>query len=112
TEKSGREKAYDTKAYIDDHYTHPDCQVNQLVSRFNLTRRTLSREFKRAFGISVQDYIIQLRMQLAGKLLEEGRRVNQVSTTIGYENVVSFSRTFKRHYGYPPAQKKIKRRPN
>ena len=49
-------------------------------------------------------YLTQWRMQLAAKLLREGRApVASIALEVGYDSEAAFSRAFKRIAGKPPA---------
>lgn len=102
--KTGRETAYEVKDYIEANYTDPSCQVNLLTEKFHITRRTISREFKAAFGTNAHDLIMQLRMKLALQLLSsENMLVKDAAAATGYLNTSSFSRAFTKYYKYPPS---------
>jgi AraC-like DNA-binding protein len=48
-------------------------------------------------------YLALWRMQLASRLLLEGRPVGSVASLVGYESEAAFSRAFKKLVGRPPA---------
>src|SRR3546814_2760790 len=100
----------EVKEYIQNNYTRPGCQVKQLARKFSSTGRTLSREYKKEFGITIQEHIIKLRMALATKLLEQNCLIKEVTTAVGYQNPFSFSRMFKKYYGYQPTKKNPRRK--
>lgn len=106
--KSTCEKAHDAREFIENNYTQRNCRVSRIVPNFNTSRKTLTREYKKEFGINMQKHIIQLRMKRAAKLLEENNLIKDVTTAVGYENPYSFSRMFKKYYGYPPQERKPK----
>ncbi|WP_132127934.1 helix-turn-helix transcriptional regulator, partial [Anseongella ginsenosidimutans] len=101
-----QEKIYDVKEFIQSNYTDPACQVSQLAREFNSTRKTLAREYKKEFGISMKEHITKLRMKLALQLLEQNCLIKEVTRATGYQNPFSFSRMFKKYYGYPPEKRK------
>lgn len=87
-----------------------------LSNRFNssLTLDELSREvglnqfklkygFKKLFGTTVFNYIKQLRMEQAHRLILDGEsNVGELSTLVGYSNPSNFSRNFRKHFGENP----------
>lgn len=62
------------------------------------------RAFKDAFGISFRDYVVQLRLKEASRLLENPQaQVTQVAYSVGFNDMSYFSRMFKRHFGVSPS---------
>jgi two-component system response regulator YesN len=63
--------------------------------------------FKRETGRSVIDYLLEIRMEEAKKLLAEGvLSLGDVSETVGFEDYNYFSRVFKKRTGYTPSEYK------
>lgn len=55
-------------------------------------------------GTPPMQYLTQWRMQLAARLLRDGRlTVASVALEVGYESEAAFARAFKRATGLPPA---------
>ncbi len=64
--------------------------------------------FKEVYGTSIYNYLKTYRMQVARKLLKEGKlNVTEVATQIGYLNPSKFSTTFKNEYGMTPKEFQI-----
>ncbi|WP_137167157.1 GlxA family transcriptional regulator [Salinimonas lutimaris] len=79
--------------------------VDELATRFNLTSRTLNRRFRNATGFTPGQYIQQLKVDQARKLLEtKNYTMDQILSEIGYEDASSFSRLFKRKTGCSPSE--------
>lgn len=75
------------------------------VGYSRLPERTLKRRFKAATGLSVMDYLQNLRIEEAKRLLETtDRPVDEIGFQIGYEDPSFFRRLFKRRTGVAPAQ--------
>jgi AraC-like DNA-binding protein len=47
-------------------------------------------------------YLTLWRMQLASRMLHDGRQVLDVAEAVGYESEAAFSRAFKKLMGTPP----------
>jgi two-component system response regulator YesN len=61
--------------------------------------------FKKQTGITVLDYITDLRLETAKKLLEqEELKVNEIAQRIGYQDTKYFSRLFKQKWGSLPSE--------
>jgi transcriptional regulator GlxA family with amidase domain len=68
-----------------------------------MSPRNFVRRFKSATGHTPLHYIHAMRVQIAKQLLEGGKRtVQEVSHTVGYEDVIFFRGLFKRHTGLCP----------
>jgi transcriptional regulator GlxA family with amidase domain len=90
--------------WLAEHFRHSDA-IKQLVEQSNLPERTLKRRFKAATGTTLIDYIQNLRIEEAKRLLESGRLpVDEISVEVSYEDVSFFRRVFKRLTGLTPSQ--------
>jgi transcriptional regulator GlxA family with amidase domain len=71
--------------------------VDELVSRFDVSRRNLERRFRKATGHSPISYVQQLRICEARRYLERTNLpIETIAIEIGYENTAFFRRVFKR----------------
>ena len=96
------------KNYINALYMQP-LRVEEIAEKLNLDRRYLSRLFKEKTGITVQEYLIEVRLNEAKKQLENGSSVSQAAQLSGYEDVCNFSKMFKARFGISPG--KLKKEP-
>lgn len=91
-------------AYIREHITL-DLSVDELAARAYVSPNHLTRCFKKQYGKTVTEYIIDYRMGLAEKLLKDTNlTVTAVSAKVGYANYAYFTRQFKKYSGYTPSQ--------
>lgn len=88
--------------YIRSSYMHP-IRVDQIAEQLNLDRSYLSRLFKEKTGRSIQDYLINVRLEAGERYLRQGSSVKEAAHLAGYEDVSNFSKMFKRHFGHSPA---------
>ncbi|MEW9797022.1 GlxA family transcriptional regulator [Alteromonas sp. CYL-A6] len=83
--------------------------LQSLAHQHNMTPRTLTRRFQRATGLTPIKYLQTVRIERAMKLLETPHNaLEKIVTEIGYDDVSSFSRLFKRHTGLSPSQYRAK----
>jgi two-component system response regulator YesN len=90
---------------IDSLYMTP-IRIETIAATLGIVRRYLARIFKSSMGLSVQDYLIRVRMEQAKKLLIEGLPVNLVAEMVGYSDLKYFSRLFKKSTGVSPSDYK------
>lgn len=70
----------------------------------NLTPRTFTRRFRKALGVSPQDFLTSARMDRARNLLTTSRMpVEDVAAKVGYADRSSFAKTFRAKTGVTPA---------
>jgi AraC-like DNA-binding protein len=77
--------------------------VERLARVVGLSRSVLAERFTVMIGQPPMQYLALWRMQLASRLLLEGRPVASVANAVGYESEAAFSRAFKKLVGRPPA---------
>lgn len=105
TAASGNRHVRQVENYIRLSYMHP-IRVETIARQMNLDRRYLSRLFKEKTGLSIQDYLLQVRLKEADSYLRQGYSVKEAATMSGYEDVSNFSKLYKRHYGQSPANRR------
>ena len=88
--------------YITQHYTE-ELSIGQLAALCYFSEYYFMRFFKKYMGISCLEYIKNLRLEKAAKLLAQGElSVLEVSLTAGFRNLSYFYREFKKKYGVTP----------
>ncbi len=76
---------------------------DRVAKRVGMSPRNFARRFKAATGQSPLAYLHGVRIAVAKRLLENGRQtVQEVSTAVGYDDVIFFRRLFRRHAGAAP----------
>jgi len=79
--------------------------LQQAVARTGIPERTLKRRFKAATGATLIEYLQNLRVEEAKRLLEAGQiPVDDISIEVSYEDPSFFRRLFKRLTGLTPSQ--------
>ncbi|MDL0432180.1 helix-turn-helix domain-containing protein [Marinobacter sp. TBZ242] len=88
--------------WLDANYAEP-VTLQKLAELAGLTERSLIRRFKAATGDTPTGYLQVLRIEAARQHLENSRAaVEEVTRMVGYEDVSSFSRLFRKHTGLAP----------
>jgi transcriptional regulator GlxA family with amidase domain len=86
--------------------THPGepATLEALARIANMSPRNLTRAFRQATGISVQEFRTRLRLELARDLLHDpGLTVEAVATRCGFESPRQLRRLWKEAFGTPPS---------
>ena len=90
--------------WLGEHFQANDA-IKQVVDLSGIPQRTLKRRFKTATGTTLIDYLQNLRVEEAKRLLETGQiAVDEISVEVGYEDPSFFRRLFKRRTGLTPSQ--------
>ncbi len=88
--------------YLIQHFLE-DHTLQKLSRHFGINPNKLMYLFRKAFNKSVFEYLAELRMEFAKRLLQKGNmRVVDVARAIGYKNPNHFSTAFKRRFGVSP----------
>ena len=94
--------------FIEENY-QDKITVEQLASRFALSRRNLERRFKKATANTVTEYIQRVKMEAAKKSFETSRKnINEIMYDVGYTDNKSFRTIFRKTTGLSPIAYKNK----
>lgn len=99
-----RQEDYVNRAISYIHANYPeDLRIHSIAQDLGLSRNHFSRLFKARVGQSPQAYLVAYRMEQAARLLARGELTQkEVAYRVGYPDVYTFSRMFRRTYGMPP----------
>jgi AraC-like DNA-binding protein len=83
---------------------HVKSPVNKIALHIGINRSYLSRLFKKYKNVSIQEYIIQLKMQLAAQYLQNTDiSITETAQSVGYDDYHVFYKAFKKHFNMPPS---------
>ncbi len=90
--------------WIEQNHTQT-IDYEKLAQRFQMSRRSLERRFKKAIGLTPLGYLQKLRVEKAKQLLEEGgKNFNEITYQVGYEDIAFFRKIFIRLTGLRPKE--------
>lgn len=93
------------KNYVIEHYK--SVTLEDAAEMVHMNPYYISRLFKQKTGENFSDYVMSVKMHKAAELLGKNRyRTYEISDMVGYGNVKSFTRTFKRYFGKSPKEYK------
>lgn len=83
---------------IEENMVDSDFNVSMLQEKMGMGNKQLYRKLKSLTGQTPVEYIRDMRMQKAAKLLKAGKfSVSEVMYTVGFSNSSYFSKCFPRH---------------
>lgn len=90
--------------YMDEHYLR-NPSVSEIAQEVTFSADYFHRFFKKATGITPSKYMENRRLDLARKLLFDGRlNITEVAEKSGYNSIYSFSNVFRRRFGISPSR--------
>ncbi len=90
---------------IDAHLHEPDWGAQDLAAALRLSRSTLYRVFEPYGGVAAcirERRLARAHIMLADR--DERRTIGEIALTCGFPNDTSFSRAFRRAFGYSPGE--------
>lgn len=88
---------------VNRHLGDSDFSVEQLCDEAAISRAHLHRKMKEMTGLSVTEFIRNIRLEQAARLLREQKlNITQVAYTVGFSNLGYFSTIFRKHFGVSP----------
>lgn len=90
---------------IEENMVDSDFNVSRLQEKMGMGNKQLYRKLKALTGQTPVEYIRDMRMQKAAKLLKAGKfSVSEVMYTVGFSNSSYFSKCFSKAFGMTPTE--------
>ena len=90
------------KQYINDHYAEP-INLTDLSALVGMSSVAFSRFFRARTGRTLSDYIIDIRLGYAARMLvDSSKNISEICYECGFNNLSNFNRAFKTKRGYTP----------
>lgn len=90
------------KEYMDIHFAG-GITVEGVSTYAGVDRTHFTKQFRKSYGLSPMQYIQRLKMNQARRLLNETTlSLTEIAHTVGYPDLFSFSKAFKRMVGLSP----------
>lgn len=100
-----KENAYIHKAkeLIEMNYSS-SIKINEIADTLGLSRKYFSKLFKEAMGITPMEFLLNFRLNKACDLMNNQKlSIGEISRSVGYDDQLLFSRTFKKFKGISPS---------
>jgi len=90
--------------YVKDNY-NTNIKVNEICEIIGISVTHFTHKFSDEIGISPRQYIINLRIEKAKKMLKQSNvTIEEIARCVGYEYTTHFCREFKRISGFTPIE--------
>ncbi len=94
----------EAQTYIESNFAEK-ISVEQLASKFAISRRNFVRRFKKATANTPLEYIQRVKIEAAKKDLESStNNISDVMYSVGYNDTKAFRNTFKKYTGLSPIE--------
>jgi YesN/AraC family two-component response regulator len=91
------------KMFIEDSLTYESLSRTEVASHVFMNPDYLDRRFKAELGVSITQFITQLKIQVARHLLTHtDTSISEIAVTVGYPNLSNFSFMYKQATGESP----------
>lgn len=90
--------------YMEIHYAH-GITIEEVARHAGVGRTHFSKKFHERYGITPVRHMQRLKLDEARMLLEQTNySLSEIAHSVGYPDLFSFSKAFKKHHGLPPKQ--------
>jgi signal transduction histidine kinase/ligand-binding sensor domain-containing protein/DNA-binding response OmpR family regulator len=95
-----------TLSFIHENINESDLSVEILAAKLFLSRTQLYRKIKTLTGVSVNEFIRNVRLEKAKELIALGNNtMNEISYKVGFSSPSYFTKCFREKYGHIPTHK-------
>lgn len=89
-------------SYLQEHYSE-DITLDSVAEQFHMSRTYVSRLLKRYANQSFLKMLIDIRMDVARKMIMEDKlKMYEIAEKVGYNDFSYFIQAFKKKYGVTP----------
>lgn len=90
--------------YLREHYREA-INIEEYIKAKGYSTSSFFRKFKSHTGMTPLQYLLEIRLSYASKLLESTNlQISEISEFVGYDNALYFSRLFHHHIGECPRE--------
>ncbi|MFD1773973.1 AraC family transcriptional regulator [Paenibacillus rhizophilus] len=92
--------------FIEQNYSH-NITIHEVAKYISIDRSYLHRLFKHYLNKSPQEFLLNIRMEKACQLLRDSSlKIGDIARSVGYNDVLLFSKTFKKMKDCTPSEYK------
>ncbi|MFD2114202.1 helix-turn-helix domain-containing protein [Paenibacillus yanchengensis] len=86
---------------------HAELTLHTIADRLFVNSSYLSRLFKQEMGVTFSMYVLDQKMTQAKELLQQGMKVYDAASRVGYRDVSYFTKAFRKYWGVTPGEVKV-----
>ncbi|WP_371878149.1 helix-turn-helix domain-containing protein [Chitinophaga nivalis] len=102
----GESVIHDIRTYLAVNLDKP-FSISQLAKDYCISPSKLQHDFKKCFQESVSDYVLRMKMEKGRSMLHHsGKKISDIAYELGYSHRSSFTKLFRKFYGYSPREVK------
>ncbi|CAG7648615.1 HTH-type transcriptional regulator YesS [Paenibacillus solanacearum] len=91
--------------YVKRHYSSENLNITMIGEAFGLTPSYVSKQFKAHTGEALLEFINKMRLEEAKKLLAgQPMAIAEIARSVGYADINTFNRVFKKYEGITPGK--------
>lgn len=83
---------------------HQQISIDQMAYTLGYHRAHLSKAFKQKTGLSPKQYLLKMRMEKAKELLNSQLTIDQIASSVGFNDALYFSKQFRKYSGSSPSE--------
>lgn len=108
--QDGNNKKYSSRvikiiSYIENNYSNSGLSSSEISKKLNFSESYLRKLFKDEMKVSISDYLLQYRIEVAKKLLiKPNSKASEVYSKVGFSTSQYFSTVFKKKTGLTPKE--------
>ena len=91
------------KEFIDSNFTET-LTIEQIAKVAGMSEYHFFRLFRQTIGISPYQYLLNKRLSKAVELIKLDFAVSEIAIAMGFSDIYTFSKAFKKHFGVSPSQ--------
>ena len=93
------------RGYIKANYNNTELCLQNIAANVFTSQCHLSFIFKKEAGMSIVEYITDIRMVKAKELMDSGgKKLHEIAGIVGYKDPYYFSRCFRKRFGVSPSK--------
>lgn len=90
---------------VERNISSKELNVGMLCSLMNMSKTTLTSKLEAACGMSPRDFIEDIKLKYATRLLSEGgSRISEIADSLNFSSQKYFTLRFKKKFGVPPSE--------
>ena len=102
-------KIIESRHYIDKHFSE-DINLDKIAGKAFVSKFHFIRLFKKYYGRTPNQYLQEVRIEMAKKILLKGKSIDEACNAIGFKSKTSFISLFKKMTGVTPLAYQNKKR--